>query len=181
MVYQPVQYQTPYTSSYSPGGSNSDFTENPAMYYVKQSYLNYASHSNNHHANSHASSYHGGNSPISNSNSGERNYPHSTSDPSVVPSALQPPMSYNGEFLHTSKYIFLIDDHYQFFVTLSTLFLSILLTASTPDILPQCSVLLHTGANSNMSSGPSTPTTSAGGIGAHPRYYSGGGWQQHQM
>ena len=87
MVYQPVQYQTPYTSSYSPGGSNSDFTDNPAMYYVKQSYLNYPSH-NGHHTNSHS---------ISQSNSSERNYAHSSADPSLVPSALQQNMSYNGK------------------------------------------------------------------------------------
>jgi hypothetical protein len=92
MVYQPVPYQTPYTSSYSPGGSNSDFTENPAMYYVKQSYLNYPSH-NSHHSNSH-------------SNSSERNYSHSSSDPSVVPSALQPTMSYNGKKFHSTHLCF---------------------------------------------------------------------------
>lgn len=96
MVY-PVQYQTPYTSSYSPGGSNSEFTENPAMYYVKQPYSNYSSH--NQHSSNHMSSY---SSNGSNSNSSiERSYSQSASDSSLVPSALQPSMSYNGKRAHT--------------------------------------------------------------------------------
>lgn len=175
MVYQSVSYQTPYTSSYSPGGSNSDFTDNPAMYYVKQPYLNYTSH-NSHHSNSHS---------ISHSNSSERNYAHSSSDPSVVPSALQPTMSYNGNedpsTLTCFATAFLIN-YFQHVIYFARKLLSSIIFTISQHLISNfnTNVLSHTGANSNVSSSPGTPTTSTGS--AHSRYYSGGGWQQqHQM
>ena len=96
MMYQPIPYQTPYASSYSPGGTNSEFNETPAMFYVKQPYhMNYAPHiaqMSPHH--SHMSSYMAANSMNMNAMN-ERSYPHVTADPSAIPSALLPPMPYN--------------------------------------------------------------------------------------
>ena len=99
MVYQQMPYQTPYTSSYSPGGSNSDFNENSAMFYMKQPYINYPPQMSHHHHNQHMSSYVPPNNMQTNNsnNMSERSYPHTTADPSVIPSALQPPLSYSGK------------------------------------------------------------------------------------
>ena len=97
VIYQSVQYQTPYNSSYSPAVSNSDFPEsNPALYYVKQPYGNYP---HNHHGSiNHMGSYTApNNNHASNNNQQERSYQNSPSDPSLVPTALQPMMAYNGE------------------------------------------------------------------------------------
>lgn len=106
LMYQSVQYQTPYNSSYSPAGSNSDFPEsNPALYYVKQPYGNYPQHS--HHGSiNHMGSYTASNSShnhASNNNQQERSYQNSPSDPSLVPTALQPMMSYTGKITTTHK------------------------------------------------------------------------------
>ena len=126
MMYQQMQYQTPYTSSYSPGGSNSDFTDSPALFYMKQqqqhqqyhsSYPSHMSHMNHHnqgsHSHSHMGSYtagnsnhsvnHGNNHSNSNGNNStlpDRSFAHTAADPSAVPSALQSPMSYNGKILY---------------------------------------------------------------------------------
>ena len=105
LIYQSVQFQTPYNSSYSPAVSNSDFPEsNPALYYVKQPYGSYP---HNHHGSiNHMGSYTASNSHTSNSNIQERSYQNSPSDPSLVPAALQPMMAYNGKISPTRITLF---------------------------------------------------------------------------
>lgn len=77
MMYQSLPYQTPYNNSYSPVSTTSEFHDNQIVYYAAHQQYNYPQ-------------------------VGVRTFPHTNSDASPVPSALQTHLLYrNGECINT--------------------------------------------------------------------------------